>query len=505
VSRKNETSSSMSRKNETSSSMLEKERKFPSFRNPATAFYSNNLDPYSQIKGYRLKRRDRYLYSKESFLNDLQRLHDIERKIDIANQLGLSPNKYDYDYLLKCNIRIGNSPEVLRILEKMNEMGFSFDTNQLNDYIVAAIRINNMTIADKLIQHIKSTEYLRPLFKPNQFLYIALMEWYGKRSYWEEAVHVFRELKLKSSVPSVSAYNVLIDILARNNNISLALEIFNEMKLECPPNATTYCYLIAATGRDTRDPDKPVKLFEEMILNGIQPETSSYNSIIDACGKTYQMNKAFLYLQEMIDHGTEPDQVTFTILIAAYAKQAQPLQARKIFDRMTLEGMEPSVVSFTALITAYARANDISNAFTIFEEMIEQGIPPDVVTYSVMIWICRQIKDIDRALTYWKRMKQDGLLPSPGIYNQIIMACYEGNRTASVHSLLDEMVSIFVETTPTIGVSSATSVVTSVFSSPFAPSHYTPSAPSWREFNLSPPIIDPVLSTPTNFTPTSTA
>ena len=58
-----------------------------------------------------------------------------------------------------------------------------------------------------------------------------------------------------------------------------------------------------------------LKLFEEMLQKGLQPNVITYNALISACGKFAMTAKALHLFEEMQKQGLQPKVITYTAVI----------------------------------------------------------------------------------------------------------------------------------------------------------------------------------------------
>ena len=76
------------------------------------------------------------------------------------------------------------------------------------------------------------------------------------------------------------------------------------------------------------------------------------------------------YLHNSILQGIQAEVRTYNTVISACNKSGQPEQALKIYDRMLAAGLKPSATTFTALISAYGKRGMIDKAMEIYQVRI---------------------------------------------------------------------------------------------------------------------------------------
>jgi pentatricopeptide repeat domain-containing protein 1 len=67
------------------------------------------------------------------------------------------------------------------------------------------------------------------------------------------------------------------------------------------------------------------------VLQGIQPEVRTYNTIITACNKSGKPEQGLKVYERMVAKGVKASATTYTALISAYGKQGMVEKAMDIF------------------------------------------------------------------------------------------------------------------------------------------------------------------------------
>eukprot|EP00878_Enallax_costatus_P029882 GHUV01032448.1.p1 GENE.GHUV01032448.1~~GHUV01032448.1.p1 ORF type:complete len:102 (+),score=30.26 GHUV01032448.1:275-580(+) len=67
------------------------------------------------------------------------------------------------------------------------------------------------------------------------------------------------------------------------------------------------------------------------VLQGIQPEVRTYNTIITACNKSGKPEQGLKIYERMVAAGVKASATTYTALISAYGKQGMVEKAMEIF------------------------------------------------------------------------------------------------------------------------------------------------------------------------------
>ncbi len=71
----------------------------------------------------------------------------------------------------------------------------------------------------------------------------------------------------------------------------------------------------------------------------------------------------------MQKRGLKPDEILYNSLLDGCSKSAQIDLAFDLYEQMLLEGIKPSTITFNSLIDACVRCNNLHKGWEILEEM----------------------------------------------------------------------------------------------------------------------------------------
>eukprot|EP00439_Symbiodinium_sp_Y106_P082133 s1128_g21.t1 len=123
-------------------------------------------------------------------------------------------------------------------------------------------------------------------------------------------------------------------------------------------------------------------------LAGLKPDDKTYNSLMHACGRNGNPERAELWYAQMTSQGFRPDRITFSTIINSCAKAGEiekalnPELCKLIIDmlihfdhEMENHGFAPNLMCYNCLLQACAD--------WLFS-MIQDGCEPDAVTYALL-------------------------------------------------------------------------------------------------------------------------
>lgn len=173
-----------------------------------------------------------------------------------------------------------------------------------------------------------------------------------------------------------------------------------------------------------------------------KPGAPAYTTVIKACGKASQWEKALKAYEMMTKlHGAKPNTITFSALINALGKAKQCDRAFQIFGEMNDRGIEPNIFTYSALLGACARAKQYQRAMDIFQDLIEnhRDVEVDRITYGAAIQCCVQGRRADKAIEIFERMLASGIKGNIITYNAVLMACEKSGDSDGAQEMFERM------------------------------------------------------------------
>ena len=122
-----------------------------------------------------------------------------------------------------------------------------------------------------------------------------------------------------------------------------------------------------------------------MRSRGLVPNEITYSSVINACAKGDQWQRALDLLEEMRSRGLVPDEITYNSVINACAKGDQWQRALNLFDRMRFCNLTPNLVTYDAALNACAIGRQPERALSLFESLQQERLTPELSHWSHLL------------------------------------------------------------------------------------------------------------------------
>lgn len=217
-------------------------------------------------------------------------------------------------------------------------------------------------------------------------------------------------------------------------------EIYDVVKksryvLETP--AGTRLIQIVATDEKARF-DEALKIFEEMVELGFEPNEYTYSILIRMCGRRRDLDKATTLFRNAQARGVPLNEVLCSTMMHTLAQTGHIGKAFHLLNDIKGAGCQPNVVIYSCLLDACAKyAPHMSEE--VLERMQEDGVQLDVIVYNTLIKGCRVSAHCERADFWFNRLLRDGCQPTESTFQTLIGTHIQAKNIRRAEELLEEM------------------------------------------------------------------
>ena len=271
----------------------------------------------------------------------------------------------------------------------------------------------------------------------------------------------------------VDTFSSLIDNFALYSNELIAIGLFaigyylfksfnskndqNEKKpaklilqTQVDPAKLLYQYNVYIRDNLSHKPDlNPFEVLHQMQIEGIMPDITSYNTLLDICFEQKKHEHAQKLFKEMNDSicPIKPDIISFNTMLKGLSLQIDDLKTNddlsgveKLIEELRLtkellmkHSLVPNDITFNTMIDALVKSNKMKLAFDLFEEMQHVfKIQPDMFTYSSLIKGIKSPEsylaedNLQKVLSLLQQIKENDLAKGDEIlFNCVIDACFK--------------------------------------------------------------------------------
>lgn len=247
----------------------------------------------------------------------------------------------------------------------------------------------------------------------NVVTWTAMITGYVKVKDLESARRYFNEMPEKSVV----SWNAMISGYAQNGFTEEVLRLFNDMMSSgVQPDETTWVSVISSCS-SKGDPELAELVVKLLDGKGIDMNYFVKTALLDMHAKCGSIKIAKRIFDEL---GKNRNVVSWNAMISAYTRAGELKSSRELFDKMP----ERNVVSWNSMISGYAQNGQSAEAIQLFKQMIRTAnsndLKPDEVTMAVVISACAHLGALELGSWVVKYMIENHIKLSISGYNSLI-------------------------------------------------------------------------------------
>ncbi|KAL2900271.1 Pentatricopeptide repeat-containing protein DOT4 chloroplastic [Bienertia sinuspersici] len=235
--------------------------------------------------------------------------------------------------------------------------------------------------------------------------------------------------------------NSLLKMYLDCGSIKNAREVFDSMSARDPISWTEMIRGYVKNGGF----NEGLKLFKNMISEGIRPDPTAVSSILPACARMTARKQGQEIHGYLIRNGVEMNVTVENALIDMYVKSGSIESASMIFNGMK----NKDVISWTIMIYGYSIHGQGSYGVELFHEMQKNNLEIDEVAYSSALYACVVANLVEEGKMFFSFIKKPNirhytfmvlLLVRAGFFNEASIFIKKnriGRHVEVVRALLD--------------------------------------------------------------------
>lgn len=341
---------------------------------------------------------------------------DVERNLDIAL---VSGDEKLADSVVSLGLRFCSPDWVARACSKLRYAGIALNADRTLMLVQGFSQRGHADLAIDLWQ-ISPVEMFH-------LLYGAVLEACISSGDFESAGRAVTVAKgvPPSCVEGRRAFLSLIRWFARHAQLDRATECFFALKAAtgAPPDSTTTRVLLRALARHG-SMEQAELMFQELEGGAAVPEATEFAAMVRGFRAAGDWDKAMAYFHAMQDNGISPDVSLYDAILDGCLSRSLPGLLDGILVDMSSKGVTPSNTTLVTLIRLYGQSHDVDAAVNLLNKwQLHHGIEADVKAYSILIRLCIQNQRLELALEAFDKMTASGFRANVHIYERLIQTC----------------------------------------------------------------------------------
>lgn len=355
---------------------------------------------------------------------------------------GLRPNNFTYSTLLKGIKRPCHRQELERLVALVDDMDDAMDDVLLSSLCEACIRSCS---TDTLRRQLKRYRGGRGRVNVNgAHSYGSLVRAYGFLKDLDGAWGEWREMRARHIVPTTITTGCMVEALVSNGDPDAGHALICELRCEEHTrtilNSVIYSSVIKGFSHQKRF-DSAWTVYHEMLEQGVELSSRTYNALIDACVRNGQMARVPTLMKDMARQKIDPDLVTCGTIIKGHCQEKNMEKALELFGTMKKSGkFRPDEVIYNILIDGCALQGLFGQGMTLLKDMQEAGVPPSAFTLSVLVKLATRSGWPDKAFTICETLsRKHNIQLNMHVYNNLIHACTASGNMQRAMRVFEEM------------------------------------------------------------------
>ncbi|KAL1811772.1 hypothetical protein DCAR_0623900 [Daucus carota subsp. sativus] len=336
---------------------------------------------------------------------------DVYRHI-IANA-PFSPSSVSYRHLTKGLIDAGRIGDALELLREMINKGHGADSLVYNNLISGFLNLGDLEKANELFDELKERCLVY-----DGVVSATFMDWYFKQGKEKEAMDAYKYLLSREFRMVPATCNVLLEVLLRYGRKAEAEALFDKMLDDHTPptvqavNSDTFNIMVNECFKEGKIAEA-YEVFKK-VGKGAKSKPfmmdvgGSNNMIMRYCEHDMVDDAEKVYL-ELCGRSLNPDVTTYRTLIDAYFKVGRVDNALEKYIKMVDVGLRVIPPYANQWFSLLIENGKVMDCVPILTKMAEREPRPDVTTYDIVIRALSQQGNLDAVLELVGQMCRYGV------------------------------------------------------------------------------------------------
>ncbi|CAE8596141.1 unnamed protein product [Polarella glacialis] len=177
----------------------------------------------------------------------------------------------------------------------------------------------------------------------------------------------------------------------------------------------------------------------EMEAAGITPNLKNYGKMIEAAAKAGDLAGAEKWLEVQRESDVPVDLTSYAAVIDASAKSGNIQSAQKWLTKALDVGLIPNIIACTAVVDACAKAGDLQSAVEWLAKTVDRGLTPNILTYTSVINACAKAGDPESAQKWLANAIEVRAAPDVVTFTSVLDACVKAGKYKMADQLFADM------------------------------------------------------------------
>eukprot|EP01018_Ginkgo_biloba_P001960 Gb_38297 [translate_table: standard] len=316
---------------------------------------------------------------------------------------GLKPDIFLRNNLVSMYVKCGNLEDSRHVFDKMPERNTVSWTALIAGYTQKGRVEDALEIFCRMY---------REGLKPNQFTFATILGPCASLGALKQGKQVHAHIIKAGFETDIFVASSLVVMYSKCKTVDGAQKVFNEMSMR---DVVSWNAMIAGYAQNGYG-DQALKLFCQMVGEGIKPNHFTIASALTACAGIVALEQGKCVHALIMEIGFVSDIFVGGALIDMYAKCGSVEDAHKVFNEMP----KRDVVSWNAMITGYAQNGPGEEAVKLFCQMQQAGTKPSQFTFASVLKTCASLATLEQGQHVHAQVIKFGYVSAVFVVNALV-------------------------------------------------------------------------------------
>eukprot|EP01018_Ginkgo_biloba_P030407 Gb_26154 [translate_table: standard] len=267
--------------------------------------------------------------------------------------------------------------------------------------------------------------------QPDKFTFPCLFRACGGLSALQQGKEIHDFIRRSGFESDAFVANSLIDMYAKCGSLDNARQVFDKISQK---NVVSWTAIIVGYTQNGYY-NEALKLFRQMQLAGMIPNSVTVVSVLTACGRLAAPQQGKETHGHIIRREFDSDVFLVSALINMYAKCKSIEIAREVFGRMS----KKDAVSYNTMIAGYCQNGRVHEALVLFRKMQIQGMKPNSAAISIILPACAHLADLQKGKEIHEYVIRNGFGSDMFVMNALLDMYTKCGSTRIARQVFDQM------------------------------------------------------------------
>nr|GLL32143.1 pentatricopeptide repeat-containing protein At4g20740 [Ipomoea trifida] len=322
-----------------------------------------------------------------TFITGLCKGNQLEKGYELFEEMKEKKYLIDraiYGSLIEAFVTSGKVGSACDLLKDMMNSGYRADLAIYNCLIEG---LCNHRLVDRAYKLLRVT--VKEDLQPDFFTVSPILISYAESKRMDDFISLLEQMQKLGFCIRDDLSKFFSVMVKKDNDIMLAWELFEELKLKYDCSVQSYNVLMEAL-HSIGKVDKALKLFQELNDKKFHCDSLSYSIAIQCFIEIDDIQEACSCYNRLREMSLVPSTLAYYSLVKKLCKIGE-IDAAMMLIRDCLANVTngPMEFKYTLTIIHVSKSNDAEKVVEVLSEMIEQGCPPnDIIHCAIICGMC---------------------------------------------------------------------------------------------------------------------